>query len=64
MYKVLHINDSWEGGGAEAVFRDTIKVSQELGIEYDVIISEGKRSFFTYIYSIKEYKKSKKNTIV
>lgn len=55
MYKVLHVNDSWEGGGAEAVFRDTIRVSQELGFKNEIYTSEGKRNIFTYIYSFAEY---------
>ncbi|HBW8761274.1 TPA: glycosyltransferase family 4 protein, partial [Klebsiella pneumoniae] len=63
MYRVLHINDSWEGGGAEAVFRDTIKISQELGFENDVLIAEGKRNVFTYIYSCSEYKRVKERIL-
>lgn len=64
MYKVLHINDAWEGGGAEAVFRDTVKVSQELGFEHDIFISEGKRRIFSYIFSIAEYKKLKDKIVL
>lgn len=55
--KVLHISDSYEGGGAEAVLRDTIKVSEELGYQNDIFTSDKKINLISYVYSIKNYKK-------
>lgn len=60
MKKILHVNDSWIGGGAEAVFRDTIKISEELGYQCKIFISDEKRNLFSFIYSIKYYNKIKK----
>ena len=53
MIKVLHIADSYNGGGAEAVFRETLKACDTLGLDYDTLISNEKRSMFSYVFSIK-----------
>ncbi|EOY4399452.1 TPA: glycosyltransferase [Klebsiella michiganensis] len=53
--KVLHISDSYEGGGAEAVLRDTITVSQELGYQNDTFVSREKTSIASYVYSFSCY---------
>ncbi|EGT3583932.1 MULTISPECIES: glycosyltransferase family 4 protein [Klebsiella] len=55
--KVLHVSDSYEGGGAEAVLRDTIKVSEELGYHNDIFISQEKTSITSYIFSRDYYVK-------
>ncbi|QKJ87786.1 glycosyltransferase family 4 protein [Paramixta manurensis] len=51
--KVLHINDAYEGGGAESVFRDTIKASEALGYETRALYSDGKTNPLSYLYSRK-----------
>ncbi|WP_434639873.1 glycosyltransferase family 4 protein [Klebsiella sp. I138] len=54
--KVLHISDSYEGGGAEAVLRDTIKVCEELGYQNNIFVSDKKTNLISYVFSIKNYK--------
>ncbi len=54
---VMHISDEMAGGGAESVFRDTMKASQENGDVIDYFISDKKRNFLSYIFSFKNYKK-------
>ncbi|HCD1314891.1 TPA: glycosyl transferase family 1, partial [Klebsiella pneumoniae subsp. pneumoniae] len=44
MKKILHISETFEGGGAESVFRDTLNVSEKLGFINDYFVSEGKVS--------------------
>jgi glycosyltransferase involved in cell wall biosynthesis len=56
--KVLHISDEFEGGGAEAVFRDTLRIASELGFENHMLYSDGKMSVFSYIFSLKYYFKT------
>lgn len=63
MKRVLHINDSWDGGGAEAVFRDTIETSRELGYDNNVIVSNNKRNALSFIFSYYEYKKIKEKIL-
>ncbi|HHN8576193.1 TPA: glycosyltransferase [Klebsiella quasipneumoniae] len=58
--KILHVSDSFDGGGAEAVFRDTIKVSESLGNTNYIIYSDEKTDPISYIYSFKNYKRIKK----
>ncbi len=55
--KVLHISDSYEGGGAEAVLRDTIKVCEELGYQNEIFVSQGKTTIISYVFSIGYYEK-------
>src|SRR5476651_1183202 len=50
---ILHVADSLNGGGAEAVFRDTIIATESLGYINHVYVSDGKTSFMSYIYSMK-----------
>lgn len=61
--KVLHISDKYEGGGAEAVFRDTLKVTEELGFKNYTLCSDGKVSVFSYVFSIKYFIKTIKKVI-
>ncbi|PRD16789.1 glycosyltransferase family 4 protein [Pantoea coffeiphila] len=58
--KVLHVSDEMSGGGAESVFRDTIKASQENGDTVDYFISDKQRNVFSYIFSVKNYNLLKK----
>ncbi|MBL5824664.1 glycosyltransferase family 4 protein [Serratia fonticola] len=58
--KVLHISDKFEGGGAEAVFRDTLRISSELGFENHTLCSDGEVSVFSYIFSFKYFFKTVK----
>lgn len=53
MIKVLHIADSYNGGGAEAVFRETLKACDEMGLDYDTLISNERRGLVSYIFSFK-----------
>jgi len=53
--KIFHIADSFHGGGAEAVFRDTLKASDQLGLSYTFYVSNGKRSFLSYIFSFTHF---------
>lgn len=48
---------------AEAVFRDTIKVSESLGNTNYIIYSDEKTDPISYIYSFKNYKRIKKSLI-
>ncbi|MBP2167487.1 glycosyltransferase involved in cell wall biosynthesis [Erwinia toletana] len=58
--KVLHINDKYEGGGAESVFRDTIKATEELGYETKMLFSDGKTNPLSYLFSSKYYRETLK----
>ncbi|MCU5774274.1 glycosyltransferase family 4 protein [Erwiniaceae bacterium BAC15a-03b] len=58
--KVLHINDKYEGGGAESVFRDTIKATEELGYESRMLCSDGKTNPLSYLFSSKYYRETLK----
>lgn len=53
--KVLHVSDEISGGGAESVFRDTIKASQDNGDETDFFVSEKKRNIFSYVFSLRNF---------
>lgn len=53
--KVLHVSDEMSGGGAESVFRDTIKASQENGDQVDFFVSEKRRSIFSYVFSLRNF---------
>lgn len=55
MKKILHISETFEGGGAEAVFRDTLKISEKLGFTNDYFVSDGNISVFSYIFSLAQY---------
>ncbi|WEE33336.1 glycosyltransferase [Klebsiella pneumoniae] len=59
MKKILHISETFEGGGNESVFRDTLNVSEKLGFINDYFVSEGKVSPFSYIFSFPIYYKLK-----
>lgn len=51
--RILHIADAWEGGGAESVFRMTVKVSRELNFSTRVFHGEDhKRTILGYMFSI------------
>ena len=58
--KVLLVSDSYEGGGAEAVFRDTLKASTDAGFLTDYFVPEQKTGAFSYIFSLKNYRHLKK----
>ncbi|WP_413732406.1 glycosyltransferase [Sodalis sp. RH20] len=62
--KILHIADSINGGGAEAVLRDTIKAANNLGFENKLFISNGKTSPLSYIFSFNNFFKLYKNLSV
>lgn len=55
--KVLHISDTEFVGGSDAVFRDTIKVCDELGFTNVKFTSDKDRSVFSYFFSFKYYNK-------
>ena len=55
--KILHISDSYNGGGAESVFRDTILATEQLGYEVEYFISNGKITPISYTFSIEYYLK-------
>ncbi|HHG8774834.1 TPA: glycosyltransferase [Raoultella planticola] len=55
MKTILHISETFHGGGAEAVFRDTLEVSNKLGFVSDYFVSKGKISPFSYVYSFRSY---------
>lgn len=57
--KVLHISDTFFGGGAESVFRDTILATTQLGYISETYYSSGKKNPFSYIFSLKHYFKIK-----
>ncbi|EMM3426572.1 glycosyltransferase [Klebsiella aerogenes] len=63
MKKILHISETFEGGGAEAVFRDTLRVSEKLGFSNDYFVSDGKISIFSYVYSFHMYFRLKEKLI-
>lgn len=54
--RVLMLSDSYEGGGAEAVFRDTVKVSREAGFDTEYFVPEQKTNAISYIFSFKNYR--------
>lgn len=53
--KVMHVADSWEGGGAEAVLRTTLKASNDIGFENLLFVSNKKRTPISYIFSVKYF---------
>lgn len=53
--KILHLADQYEGGGAESVFRDTIKISEQLNFINKVIFSNSKTNPISYVFSIKYF---------
>ena len=53
--KVLHIADSLFGGGAESVFRDTVRASKEAGYRTSVVTSNEKRGLISYIFSFPNF---------
>lgn len=57
---VLLVSDSYEGGGAEAVFRDTLKASADAGFLTDYFVPEQKTGAFSYIFSLRNYRLMKK----
>lgn len=63
MKKILHISETFQGGGAEAVFRDTLEISKKLGFINNYYVSKGKISPFSYIYSFGSYFELKKKLL-
>lgn len=55
MKRVLHISETFDGGGAEAVFRETLNASESCGFENSFFVSPGNISVFSYIYSFKNH---------
>ena len=53
--KILYISDSYEGGGAEAVFRDTMQVTRASGFDVDYFVPEQKTGPVSYVFSLKNY---------
>ncbi|WP_141367402.1 glycosyltransferase family 4 protein [Glutamicibacter uratoxydans] len=51
MSKVLHVADAFEGGGAESVFRATIKASIENGDTTHVFTGVPAKNPFSYVFS-------------
>lgn len=49
--RVLHVADSWTGGGAETVFRQTVDASQRLGHVTRVLTGTKTRNPFSYVFS-------------
>lgn len=60
MKKILHISETFEGGGAEAVFRDTLKISEKLGFTNEYFVSDGNVSAISYVFSFAQYFRLKK----
>lgn len=56
---VLLLSDSYEGGGAEAVFRDTLKASSEAGFLTEYFVPEQKTNALSYIFSFHNYRRLK-----
>lgn len=53
--RVLLLSDSYEGGGAEAVFRDTLKASKDVGFDTDYFVPKQKSGVLSYIFSLENY---------
>lgn len=51
----LHISDLTDSGGAEVVFNDTVAAARELGHQVETLVTDGKRSPFSYVFSVKWY---------
>ncbi|WP_167132202.1 glycosyltransferase [Paramicrobacterium chengjingii] len=55
--KSLHVSDLLDSGGAEAVFRDTVRAAQELNHDTRVMVSDGRRSAISYVWSVRWYRR-------
>jgi glycosyltransferase involved in cell wall biosynthesis len=59
MMRVLLFSDSYDGGGAEAVFRDTLKASRDAGFQTDYFVPIQKVDALSYIFSLSNYRKTR-----
>ncbi|WP_437582559.1 glycosyltransferase [Paramicrobacterium sp. CJ85] len=55
--KSLHVSDLLDSGGAEAVFRDTVRAARSLGHDTKVVVSDGRRTPLSYLWSIRWFMK-------
>lgn len=53
--RVLHVSDSTSGGGAEAVFTETVEASTRLGHLTRTFVGSAKRNPLSYVFSVANY---------
>lgn len=53
----LHVSDLTDSGGAEAVFTDTVRAARALGHDVTTLVSDGRRSATSYLFSLRWYRR-------